>query len=74
MLFRSLSRCLLAEFHHLSQQRFVQSVMQNHYSNIAEGEKKEKTAIISYFSLEWVILGYTDVRFIEANLLKSVTA
>lgn len=48
--------------------------MQNHYSNIAEEKKKEKTAIISYFSLEWVILGYTDVRFIEANLLKSVTA
>lgn len=48
--------------------------MQNHYSNIAEGGKKEKTAIISYFSLEWVILGDTDVRFIEANLLKSATA
>jgi hypothetical protein len=48
--------------------------MQNHYSNITEGEKREKTAIISYFSLEWVILGDTDVRFIEANLLKSSAA
>lgn len=48
--------------------------MQNHYSNIAEGEKKEKIAIISYFSLEWVILGCTDVRFIEGNLLESAAA
>lgn len=46
--------------------------MQNHYSDIAEGKKKEKIAIISYFSLEWVILGCTDVRFIEGNLLEPV--